>query len=315
MIFLPQQEAEELGAEETSEPDLQQTGRGAGIRIGPGPSVHRGSGVRTASRSLLLAGVVLVVFVLYELTLTGLAYQRSQVALLDQFKQLISATNLDDPATSLPEGSSVAILTIPGIGVNDVVVEGSTAADLKLGPGHLRNTPLPGEFGNAVLAGRRTTYGAPFAGLDRLGKGDVIVVTTGQGRFEYVVASVGRVGAGVATPLTGTLDSRLTLITADPQYMPTGRLVVVAMLRGSPAAIATRPEVPITAQETGLSGNWLGLLLALIWGQLLAGAIWLTMRLRRRLTASVTLMFATPVLLALGLLLFGSLDLAMPAAL
>lgn len=308
MIFLREDEA----AAETEEQS------GAGDGTGPVAAPHaRGASPwwRTGSRILLGAGVVLVTFVAFEFTASALLYQRSQVALLQTFKDEIPATNLDDPAATVAEASPVAIIDIPKIRVDEVVVEGTSPDDLKLGPGHLSGTPLPGEFGNAVLAGRRSTYGGPFERLGELTKGNLIVVTTGQGRFEYVVSSVQRVPAGVASPLQGTLDNRLTLVTSDPELYPTGRLVVTATLQGNAESIATRPDIPVTADATGLSGNFLGVGLALVWGQLLGAAVWGGFRLRRRLPLSLTLMFAVPVVLTLGVLVFTSLDLALPATL
>ena len=76
---------------------------------------------------------------------------------------------------------------IPAIGVDKIVVEGVSLADLKKGPGHYPETPLPGQEGNAAIAGHRTTYGAPFNRLDELEPGDEITVTTVQGEFTYEV--------------------------------------------------------------------------------------------------------------------------------
>ena len=264
---------------------------------------------------MLAAGVVLLAFVGFEFTLSALLYDRSQVALLDSFKGSIVATNLDDPTAPLAEGRPIAILSIPSIRLDEVVVEGTSPDDLKLGPGHLASTPLPGEFGNSVFAGRRSTYGAPFDRLNELTKGNLIIVTTGQGRFQYKVSQVGRAGLGEASPLQGTLDNRLTLITSDSEFYPTGRLVVIAMLQGQAASIATRPPAPVASSDTGLSGNLIGLVLGVVFGQLLGAAIWAAFRVGARLPLSVTLMFAVPVVLALGVLAFTSLDLALPATL
>ena len=43
-----------------------------------------------------------------------------------------------------------------------VIVEGTGTEDLKRGPGHYPGTAMPGQVGNFVVAGHRTTYGAPF---------------------------------------------------------------------------------------------------------------------------------------------------------
>ena len=72
----------------------------------------------------------------------------------------------------LEEGDALTRIKIPKIGVDVVVVEGTTPAALKAGAGHYRGTPLPCEMGNVAIAGHRTTYGKPFNQLDRLTKGD-----------------------------------------------------------------------------------------------------------------------------------------------
>ena len=79
------------------------------------------------------------------------------------------------------------MLRIAKIGLNKVIVQGTSTADLRQGPGHYPGTPLPGEQGNAAIAGHRTTYGAPFYNLDELAPGDLIEITTVQGTFTYRV--------------------------------------------------------------------------------------------------------------------------------
>src|SRR5262249_22686755 len=86
-----------------------------------------------------------------------------------------------------PNGDAVGRITIPKIGVDQIVVEGVDVGELRPGPGHYPGTPLPGQEGNAAIAGHRTTYGAPFGDLDQLTTGDVITVQTVQGTFDYTV--------------------------------------------------------------------------------------------------------------------------------
>ena len=98
-----------------------------------------------------------------------------------------STTEPGRPAARPAEGDAIAHLRIPAIGVDKIVVEGVQVADLKRGPGHYPDSPLPGQPGNAAIAGHRTTYGAPFNRLDELEQGDEILVTTVQGAFRYEV--------------------------------------------------------------------------------------------------------------------------------
>ena len=71
------------------------------------------------------------------------------------------------------------------MGLNRIVVEGATADALTKGPGHFPETPLPGQLGNAAIAGHRTTHLHPFFDIDKLQPGDEIVVTTLNGRYVY----------------------------------------------------------------------------------------------------------------------------------
>lgn len=85
------------------------------------------------------------------------------------------------------DGDPITQLTIPKIGVDTIVVEGTSPSALKAGAGHYPNTPLPGNKGNVAIAGHRTTYGRPFHKIDRLQPGDRVILTTPVGRFTYEV--------------------------------------------------------------------------------------------------------------------------------
>ena len=100
-------------------------------------------------------------------------------------------------AQNLPpfqEGDVIARLEIPSIGVDRYVVAGVDKSDLKKGPGHYPETPLPGQLGNSAIAGHRTTYGQPFYDIDQVTPGDEIIVTTPAGRFVYIATGQQIVG-------------------------------------------------------------------------------------------------------------------------
>ncbi len=261
------------------------------------------------------AGVLVLFALVFEFGLSTLTAQQSQDGLLPTFKAASQTTVLDEPSVNAPQGSPVALLRVPRLGLDEVVVEGSSPEELKAGPGHLSVSPMPGEFGNAVVLGRRTTYGGPFHDLNHLRRGDTISVTTGQGTFSYVVTQVGRVPAGDGGPLQGTLDSRLTLVTSDPTYLFTGRLVVIAMLQGQPLAVSTRNPPRVTAYDLGLATDPLWLAPAALLAQLLVLTIWVAFRMRRRWPASMTYMFAGPVIVALTILTVTTLDRGLPGTL
>ncbi|MCY4193907.1 MAG: class E sortase [bacterium] len=148
------------------------------------------------------------------------------------------------------QGSAIARIQIPAIGVDKTVVEGVRVGDLRKGPGHYPTTPLPGQAGNAGIAGHRTTYGAPFGDIDELRPGDQIIVTTIQGEFTYEVVPQGE-GHGhfiVAPHQVEVLDqdfsdhpNRLTLTACHPKRSARQRIIVVAALVGDPAPTYPRP--------------------------------------------------------------------------
>lgn len=269
----------------------------------------------TAGRVLLLLAAILLLFVGFEVSVTSLAEQRAQAALLPELRAAIKTTILDRETSAIAPGAAVALLEIPSIGLQQVVVEGTTPSDLKSGPGHLPGSSVPGEFGNAVILGRRTTYGSPFGSLASIRKGQTIKAVTGQGLFTYRVTSVRHVAPGQADPVMGTTDSRITLVTSDPAFLATGRLAVVAMLQGKQVAVPQRPPVPLAAGELGLSGDALGLGLGIIWGELLLLSIWAVWRLRNRWPRGVVYLLGAPVVLTLLVLTFSSVDLLLPSTL
>lgn len=135
----------------------------------------------------------------------------------------------DSPASGVFDGG---VIRIPAIGLNQSIVEGVTREHLKLGPGHYPGTALPGERGNVVISGHRTTYSRPFHDLDLLQPGDAIYIDTPETTHVYRVAETLVVNAENADPLRDTLDARLTLTTCHPKGSARQRLVVVAVYDG-----------------------------------------------------------------------------------
>ncbi len=152
-----------------------------------------------------------------------------------------------------PDGQALARLVIPAIGIDEMVVAGVGAGDLRRGPGHYGFTPLPGQPGNAGIAGHRTTYGAPFERIDELKVDDLIHVQTLQGSFTYqVIPPVAsevlefEVGHQIVLPhevgvLDDYSDNRLTLTSCHPRYSSSRRIVVQAVLLGDPVVRLPRP--------------------------------------------------------------------------
>ena len=148
-------------------------------------------------------------------------------------------------------GTAFAFLRIPKIGVDEAVFEGVDVATLKMGPGHMPGTPLPGQPGNAVLSGHRTTYGRPFFDLDLLEVGDTIEVESEVGVHRYEVREI-----LVVTPYDFwvTYDRSggwLTLTTCNPKFSARERLIVWAeMVSGPNYEVAQLHTAAIDEQGT-----------------------------------------------------------------
>lgn len=119
---------------------------------------------------------------------------------------------------------------IPKIGVNQVVMEGSSPAVLKNGPGHYTGMVNPGAKGNCGIAGHRVTYTHPFNRLDELSQGDVIILETVDYRYEYRVETVAVVDPKNVSTLRPTSDAKVTLTTCNPKYSAKTRLNVQGVL-------------------------------------------------------------------------------------
>ncbi len=198
-------------------------------------------------------------FVLYAVVLTPFQEQRKQSELYSQYRYALSqqvATVGDNPdpfnrGVAIPPGTPVALISAPSIGVQDtVVVEGTASGDLMSGPGHKRNTVLPGQAGISVIFGRASLFGGPFGALSSARKGDEIRVITGQGEFTYVVDGIRRARDPLPQPLADGAG-RLVLVSAlgDGRLGsldPTGTLYLDSTLKGraSPTRWGSRWSSP-----------------------------------------------------------------------
>ena len=243
-------------------------------------------------RTLIFSGIVLLLFVAYQLWGTKLDEEGHQADLTRSLGQSVglpaSSTGEDDdsaaiaeqittklatidpktapPAVTPEEGEPGGTIEIPKIGLRSkAFVEGVAKADLRKGPGHYSGTPLPGNPGNAAIAGHRTTYGAPFNRIDELVPGDQIVTYTLQGKFVYEVMPTpadrqkGAKGSGwndgwfAVSPndvsvLAPSTDNLLTLTACHPKYSAKQRIIVQAKL------VADVAEAPTTTAPPASSG-------------------------------------------------------------
>lgn len=176
---------------------------------------------------LLLAGTAVMLYP----KLTDIRYEFAQW----QLARSAAAVEIPEDGAGaeggivLPDGA-VARLAIPAIGVDAYIVEGTDRSALAKGPGHYLGTPLPGEDGNAAIAGHRTMNGHVFHDLHLLTPGDEIRTWTGRSTAVYRVVDVLVVHPGDTAVIAATADDRLTLTTCNPIGSAAQRLVVVAEL-------------------------------------------------------------------------------------
>ena len=169
---------------------------------------------------------------------TGLQTQRAQDSLRPGIERQIAHPQ-PPPASGgahvLP-GDAYAVIQIPGIGLDMVVVQGTDYESLKEGPGHYVDTADPWDpTGRVGIAGHRTTYLHPFFDLDQVQPGDTIRLLTAYGTYAYTVTQnlvMPEATAGVV--LEQTKDPTLVLTTCNPKYGSSQRLIVEAKLTQSP---------------------------------------------------------------------------------
>jgi sortase A len=192
--------------------------------------------LRFIGKTLLTAGFIVGAYILWLLWGTGFYYDRQQDRLHEQFEARVEGRDPRfRPGVVLP-GQAYAILRIPSIDVNEVVVQGTAVEDLKAGPGHYARTADPWDAdGRVAIAGHRTTYGAPFWDLDKVRAGAEIRVVTELGTFEYVVTESREVLPTERSVLRQTREPSLVLTTCTPRFSASLRLIVFAGLVGDAA--------------------------------------------------------------------------------
>lgn len=183
------------------------------------------------------------------------------------------------------QGGLVGRIQIPSIGADWYFYEGVDLSILKDGPGHYMGTPLPGQPGNAAIAGHRTTYGAPFNRVDELKSGDEITITYVTGaEFTYSYRTTEIVTPDRTDVLQakdfdgdGETDNMLTLTACHPKYSARERIIIRARLEEAPIPIP-QGQRPTRQEEVSLDDaeqtEPVSKAPAVLWG-LAAAAIWL----------------------------------------
>ena len=157
----------------------------------------------------------------------------------------------------LPDGAPVGIIEIPRLGIREVIVEGTNSETTQLGPGHRRDTSLPGQAGVSVIMGRAAGYGGPFARIQELAPGDEFTILTGQGEHRFEVIGL-RYAGDPSPPRLRAGESRVMLTTArGVPYAPAGIARVDAQLvsETQPAGLRQTRFATLPPQDRELSGD------------------------------------------------------------
>jgi sortase A len=132
----------------------------------------------------------------------------------------------------LRRGDAVARLRIPRLGLKTIVVNGTDHASLKRGPGRYLGSALPGQGKLIYIAGHRTTYGAPFSGIEKLRKGDSVFLQMPYGTFEYRITGHRIVAASDTSVLQSKGHEQLALQACHPRFFATQRYIAYARPAG-----------------------------------------------------------------------------------
>ena len=225
------------------------------------------TGLDLIGKTLISAGVLLLLFVAYQLWGTGLAENQAQNKLKSQF---VTSTTVTTPATDAPttttlppppkKGDVVAQIIIEKINVDKFVIAGVGYKELEKGPGLFAGSPLPGQLGNVAIAGHRTTFGAPFGRVNELAEGDRIVMKTSRGEFVYLVTGAPTIVKATDVDVIRTVDPTraiLTLVTCHPKWTSENRMIISAELE--PKVIAQEATVFVAdanEPEAVLTEGW-----------------------------------------------------------
>ena len=202
----------------------------------PRPRMSTGDKVRFVLRgigqTLITLGLVVLLFVVYEVWITNIFAERNNRHNISVLKQewaegkdpLLPLPGGKDP--TIPIGNAMGILYMPRLGADyhEAIVQGDTVPNdnqLEQGAAHYGDTQLPGEVGNFALAGHRVGKGEPFLNLDKLRSGDAVIVETKS--FWYVYRVLGK-PAG-SDPQQAQREQVATKSDGSPVLLP-GREIV-----------------------------------------------------------------------------------------
>ena len=148
--------------------------------------------------------------------------------------------NITPEQYSVATGQPFAFIKIPAFGKSwrFTLIQGTALAQLNVSPGHVPGTQWPGQVGNFAVAGHRVTAGNPFWSLPSMKPGDLVYIQTRLNDFTYRVtgkkwvspSDVAVLDADPGHPAGRSTERLLTLITCDPAWTGTYRVIVTAQL-------------------------------------------------------------------------------------
>ena len=303
-------EVDGADSSESSRPDEQVKVPAVKVPLAPRAFV-----VRTA---LLIVSGMLLGFAFNLILMSPLRYFHDQQNAYAQFRNELA--NAVAPVSGhlvgggiVPVGDPIALLQIPSIGMNEVVLNGTSSTVLISGPGYQRDTAMPGQVGHSFFLGRATSFGGPFGGIGSLPVGTQITVITGQGQADYVVSAIRHSGDPIVRLQPG--EGRLTLATADgAPYVPNGLVEVDAKLTSPPVdPQGTVVESALLAPaEQALAGDSSAAVGLVMWSALLLAAsvalVWMSLVWGRWQVWIV----AVPVVAALGVAVSNHIVMLLP---
>lgn len=213
--------------------------------------------IRGFSELAVTAGVVILLYVIYQAWITDIASAHAQAQISHELRTDWNAGHTGLSVSPVP-GKPFAFIDIPRFGTDysRAIVEGTSQDDLAQGPGHYIGTALPGQAGNFSVAGHRVGRGSPFLDNDQIQLGDPIVVETATQWFTYeVIASevVAPTDVQVVAPVPDGAQpgSYLTLTTCNPKFSARQRLIVHARLMSTLSKTETPHGPPALQQRIG----------------------------------------------------------------
>lgn len=273
---------------------------------------------RYGSVAFILIGSIMAGFVAYLVMASQVTFFREQSLLHEELRfELANSTSpvsqVGEDGELLPLGKPVALLEIDSIDLRVVVVEGTDARTLQSGPGHRRDTVMPGQEGASVIFGRQAAFGGPFANLDQLRERDRIVVTTGQGESVYRVVGVryGQESLPERPPAEGTL----TLVSATGiPFFAEDVMRVDAVLVGNAFDAGARAfgYVALPEEELAMASQFSSGAEVAVWSILLLACVVMVPLVRRQWGRWQAWAVGVPTVGLLAFLLFRELSTFLP---